>query len=245
MNMLILEPGESGALLPRSDHRWEHLSKVLRKGPGDSVLAGCTDGSIGKATIIQLDKDGLILDFSAEKEAPRLHPVTLVLGFPRPIQANRIFKDLCSLGVGEIMLTGTDLGEKSYIQSDFFRKSEYRRALLEGAEQAASPWLPQVSSHWTLDRCLASLRPAEGNWESRIVFHPDPEAVPFGSLGLSEAGRGKLILAIGSERGWTARELAVLKEAGFRLASLGDRILKTETAACAAVVLSLAKLGIM
>ncbi|MCK7479781.1 MAG: hypothetical protein M0C28_22700 [Candidatus Moduliflexus flocculans] len=46
-----------------------------------------------------------------------LRPVTLVLGFPRPIQVARILKDLCSLGVRRILMAATDLGEKSYAES--------------------------------------------------------------------------------------------------------------------------------
>jgi RsmE family RNA methyltransferase len=52
-----------------------------------------------------------------------------------------------------------------------------------------------------------------------------------------------LVLAVGSERGWTQRECELLGGSGFELASLGSRILKTETAVEAAVVLALAKLG--
>ncbi|MCK7479782.1 MAG: RsmE family RNA methyltransferase [Candidatus Moduliflexus flocculans] len=48
---------------------------------------------------------------------------------------------------------------------------------------------------------------------------------------------------MGSERGWTDRELDSLAAAGFRFASLGDRILRTETACTAAVTLALAALG--
>ena len=54
-----------------------------------------------------------------------------------------------------------------------------------------------------------------------------------------------LTLAIGSERGWTEGEVDLLEERGFRMAGLGRRILKTETAAVAAVALLLARLGRM
>jgi RsmE family RNA methyltransferase len=51
------------------------------------------------------------------------------------------------------------------------------------------------------------------------------------------------VLAIGSERGWTPAELDLLAARGFSFASLGDRILKTETAAVTAVAIALSKLG--
>jgi RsmE family RNA methyltransferase len=41
----------------------------------------------------------------------------------------------------------------------------------------------------------------------------------------------RIVYAVGSERGFTESELAVLGESGFRFVSLGERVLRTETAA--------------
>jgi RsmE family RNA methyltransferase len=52
-----------------------------------------------------------------------------------------------------------------------------------------------------------------------------------------------VVLAIGSERGWSERERDMLEAAGFLRLSLGSRALRTETACVAAVVLALEKTG--
>ncbi len=44
-----------------------------------------------------------------------------------------------------------------------------------------------------------------------------------------------LALAFGPERGWSGPERALLRAAGFELAHLGPRVLRTETAVVAAV----------
>lgn len=262
--MLILEPGEPGALIPRSDRRCEHVRKILKKKAGDRLSAGIATaspfgpapGALGEAVVESLDERGLVLGFEAfsgaGSEPEPLAPLRLILGFPRPIQANRIFKDLASLGVSEILLTGTELGEKSYLESDFFKAGEFRRPLLEGAEQAANPRLPSVSTHWSLKRCLDSLEEgaAAAGQDSaaglgqgaRLALHPGEGAPNLGALGDLAP---PLTLAIGSERGWTGAEVALLEERGFRVAGLGRRILKTETAAVAAVAILLARLGRM
>lgn len=249
MNMLFLDLEEIDAPLPRSDARVKHVLKVLRKGPGDELEAGTPDGMLGTARIESWDGAAMRFSFSAEREAPPLRPIALLLGFPRPIQANRILKDLSSLGVGHIMLSGTELGEKSYFQSDFFRNREFRQALVEGAEQAANPRLPEVETAWTLRRAIdtidaghpLSTESANGR---RWAFDPYRAAGSFGAADLPPAtAEAPLVLAIGSERGWTPAELDLLAERGFIFASLGNRILKTETAAIAAVSIALARLG--
>jgi len=52
-----------------------------------------------------------------------------------------------------------------------------------------------------------------------------------------------VVLAIGSERGWTDHEREFLKNAGFLRLSLGSRALRTETACIAAAVLAIEKIG--
>ena len=247
MNILILEEFEVGVRIPRADRRWSHVKKVLKKGPGDRIAAGLADGALGEAVVRELDEAGLVLDFEKGAEAHPLAPLRLVLGFPRPIQATRILKDLTSLGVGEIHLTGTELGEKSYALSRLFQDRDFRGPLIEGAEQAGNPRLPLVSTHWTLARCLETLA-ADGE---RIVLHPYGGAplmggpLVSGALQVAASPTAPITLAVGSERGWTETELAVLKKAGFVARSLGGRILKTETAAMAACVLALARLRLL
>lgn len=269
MNLLLLDPGENSGLIPPTDRRHEHLRRILKKGVGDTVAAGIVTesafgpapGSLGKAIIRKLDREGLVLDFEADPgqagEAPPLAPLRLLLGFPRPIQATRILKDLVSLGLAEIVLTGTELGEKSYLESGFLKDGEHRRPLLEGAEQAANPRLPTVGFHWTLARSLAALD-AMGDtvWDGglRIALHPGEDRPDLGAF-LANRGRSRadlaglavpsITLAVGSERGWTAAELAALEAAGFAACGLGSRILKTETACVAASALALWALGRM
>jgi 16S rRNA (uracil1498-N3)-methyltransferase len=252
VNILILEREEINLRLPRSDRRWAHLKKVLKKVPGDRVAAGIasgasaaggTDCELGEAIVRELDDSGLVLDFESfegeAKRPPELAPIRLILGFPRPIQANRILKDLTSLGVAEIHLTGTELGEKSYAESSIFKDKDFRAPLIEGAEQACNPRLPEVFTHWTLRRCLDAMGDRRG---LRLFLHPYGETPRLGAIGELEA---PVTLAIGSERGWTEAEVALLRAAGFEQRGLGSRILKTETAAVAAIAIALARLGLL
>lgn len=245
MNILILEPGEIGSRIPRSDRRYEHVKKVLKKAPGDRLAAGIADGALGEAIVRELGDSGMVLDFEAFEGPlgvpPALAPISLVLGFPRPIQAARILKDLTSLGVAELHLTGTELGEKSYAMSSIFKDKDFRGPLKEGAEQAGNPRLPAVFTHRSLRRCLDELAAGDSSSRgTRLFLHPYGD---YGRMGSAQGLEPPVTLAIGSERGWTETEISALRAAGFAPRRLGERILKTETAALAATVLALAALG--
>jgi len=240
--MLFLDEGDLASPLPLSDPRVRHVLKVLKKGVGDQLLAGTHDGFMGMACIETCNDSGMRFSFIPERQAPELYPITLLLGFPRPIQANRILKDLSSLGVGRIILSGTELGEKSYFQSDFFKNKEYRHALIEGVQQAANPRLPSVETAWTLARALDTLGPTSGQW----AFDPYRARANFGSVPLAASSMdAPLVLAIGSERGWTEAELDLLAEHSFTFVHMGERILKSETASVVAVSIVLARMGNM
>jgi 16S rRNA (uracil1498-N3)-methyltransferase len=245
LNILVLEEAEIGAPIPRTDRRWFHVKKVLKKKPGDRLDAGVVDGRLGKALLRSLTDKELVLDFEPERDAPPLAPIRLILGFPRPIQATRILKDLTSLGVAEIRLMGTQLGEKSYAQSSIFKDEDFRGSLIEGAEQAGNPRLPKVFTHWDVAACLRAIdpwgqSPGSSGAGKRIFLHPYGDSERMGTGSGIEA---PLTLAVGSERGWTDAEIELFRASGFTARSLGDRILKTETAALAATVLALAALG--
>ena len=69
----------------------------------------------------------------------------------------------------------------------------------------------------------------------------DPQAA-HGMRTLDVAADG-IVLAIGPEGGWSARDLAILRGNGFEGLRLGPRVLRTETAGIAAIAALQACLG--
>jgi 16S rRNA (uracil1498-N3)-methyltransferase len=242
MNIVYIKKEEIGAKLSRGDRRSGHISRILKKRPGDTIAAGCSDNTLGRARIESLDDEGLVLSYLAEREAPELRPMRLLMGFPRPIQAGRVLKDLGSMGIASIWFALSDLGEKSYAESSFFKNREFESSLIDGAEQAGNPRLPEIRLFWSVDKACEALKRSEGGVGSRFLFHPD---VALPSLAGSAAFELPVTIAIGSERGWTPRELELLGGFAFSPRYLGDRILKAETAALAASAIILSKLGYM
>lgn len=249
MNIVLFD-GEP--FFPRHDDRYQHIRKVLRKGEGDSFFAGIVDGPEGTATITKIDDTGLSFDFREERPMRPLYPVTIIIGFPRPIQLKRIFRDVASLGVSAVYLTGTELGEKSYRESTLVDRGAARDALVDGCMQAGGSAVPALEMFDSVEDVIAAVAaPPEGSalhGSSPLcvlldTVNPD---CPLVNAPLDGIGRRRpLVLTIGSERGWTARERILFRDAGFMVCSLGSRILRTETAATAALSIALARSGFM
>ena len=263
MNIVLFHPHEIDSPLPFADPRVQHLQKVLRKGPGDSFVAGMVNGPAGEARILSLSaEEGLRIQFSATSDGMPLHPVVLVIGFPRPIQLKRLLRDVASLGVQAVYLCGTELGEKSYLKSTLSQESELAAMLQDGSIQARSTHVPAVFVHRDVAACLDALGEdgamgaadtsvtVAGNSSITVALDNVAPTCSLNSFlsgcggGLELRGRG-VVAAIGSERGWTAAERELFCEAGFTLCSMGQRVLRTETAATTATAIILSHMEIL
>ncbi len=238
MNLILFAPEELGRPLARTDRRARHLLTVLRRQPGETFDAGLINGPKGKATIRAINPEAIDLDFSWGAPLPPPDPITLVVGLPRPQTARDILRDASTLGLAALHFVRTDRGDPNYAQSTLWTSGEWRRHVSAGAEQAFSTQLPELSHDRTLAEMLTTL-PTSGH---RLALD-NYEA--SGALSRVDLETPPIILAIGSERGWSPAERDRLRSSGFDLVHLGARVLRTETAVIAALAIVRAKLGLM
>ena len=247
MNICLFSQDEISKPLPRNDERAQHILKVLHKKEGDTFAAGIIGGQSGVAKINACGEEGISFDFTVNGDGKPLSPLEMIIGFPRPIQLKRLLRDIAALGVSRVHLTGTDLGEKSYMQSTLVERGAVYKMLLDGTVQAGSTHVPEFFLYKTLDECLKAIEISEGG-ETAGRFALD-NVNPAMSLkdAMAEKGyeQGRIIAAIGSERGWTDRERGVLEVAGYVRCGMGERIMRTETAATVAGSIILSQCGII
>ena len=237
MNIVLFNEEELDRPLAKDDARALHVLNVIGCRQGDSFDVGLIDGPRGKACIEAATYRGLELDFHFSETVPRLYPVTMIIGLPRPPNARRILKDLTTQGADTLHFVATDKGEKSYLKSRLWTDGEYERLLREGAEQAFCTRLPEVVIHESLTACLEQLSDAT----DRLALDNYEAAIPLGTF---QPSQERCVLAIGSERGWSAAERNLLRKNRFELVNIGDRVLKTETACIAGLTLILHKMSI-
>jgi 16S rRNA (uracil1498-N3)-methyltransferase len=238
VNLILFEPAETATPLPRHDPRATHILEVLRRRVGETFDAGLVNGPLGKGKLAAIEANALVLTFCWNPAPPPpLDPITLVIGLPRPQTARDILRDATALGVATLHFVATEKGETSYAQSTLWSSGEWRRHLLAGAQQAFDTRLPALTHGRALLETLATL-PASG---TRLALDNYEAARPLSATVIT----APVVLAIGGERGWSAREREQLRAHGFTLAHLGPRVLRTETAGFAALALVRARLGLM
>ncbi len=265
MNIVLFDSEEIEEPLPLYDERASHILKVLKKNVGDTFEAGIIGSMAGKALIMQINDEGIAFNFTPNNDGRPLYPVSVIIGFPRPIQLKRLFRDMAGLGVCEIHLAGTELGEKSYMDSTIVERGAAYEALKDGSSQAKSTYIPQLFVYPSVKNCLETLTKEDlcFNHSSSIKTALDNvrsscslNALLSHNYGAADSIRDymsmdqmhngpKVYAAIGSERGWTDNERALLEQYKFVLTLMGTRVLRTETAATTAVTIILSQLGIL
>jgi len=240
VNLLLFEPAETAAPLPRTDARAAHILTVLRRAVGDTFDCGLINGLRGKATLAAVSATALTLTFVwGATPPPAPAPLTLVLGLPRPQTARDLLRDTTTLGVAALHFALTDRSDRNYASSSLWSSGEWRRHLILGAEQAFDTHLPAVTHGRPLAEIVATLPPAT----TRLVLDNYESPAPLSECHVLRDT--SVVLALGPERGWSAGERALFRAHGFTFAHLGPRVLRAETAALAAVTLVRAKLGLL
>ena len=228
MNIILFGADEINSPFPRNDQRVVHILSVLRRKLGDSTDVGLINGPRGKATLTSVSQESVEFDFQWLQEPPALLPIDLIVGLSRPQTCRKVLQEATSLGVRRIAFVSTDRGEDSYAKSKLWTSDQWKRLIREGVQQAFTTRFPVVEFGISINEAIDSTATADrliclDNYEATIDLLP---AVDKSS---------SVVIAIGSERGWTERERAIFSDAQFTFAHLGDRPLRTETAMIAAV----------
>ncbi|MBN2281596.1 MAG: RsmE family RNA methyltransferase [Candidatus Marinimicrobia bacterium] len=236
MNLVLFEADEIGATIPGQDPRAEHVRRTLRLKEEDTFAAGIINGPMGRARLQVLTKLEMIIEFIPEKPASLAFPLLLIVGLTRPQIAKHIFRESASMGIEKLWFYPTELGEKSYLDSDFWQEKNYRTQLIKGAGQGVTTHLPEVKISESLHRVLSEI-PADFERIALDNIRPVRSITPY------QFQKNKIALLLGSERGLTEGERDHLENSGFVLLKMGERVLRTDTACIAGMTLVLSKLG--
>ena len=202
--------------------RFLHIRDILKVSIGDFLSVGVLEEDLGVGIVVDILSDKIVLRINLRERAPNPITCNVILALPRPIVLNRILISLTSLGVKTIYLLHTKRVEKSYWQSPLLKEKRIKESLKLGLEQSKDTILPDVFIKKSFKEFIKNL-PVLLEGAKGVIADP----VFTNSLERSNDNR---LLAIGPEGGFMDYELESFQRCGFKGVSLGQRILKVETA---------------
>jgi 16S rRNA (uracil1498-N3)-methyltransferase len=215
----VLGPGEYVLSGPDA----HHLATVRRFAPGDHVTLFNGDGHDYPAEIVSVGKRAVALNVRGAVATARELPFPVVVGsaLPKGDRADFLIEKLTELGATRFVPL---LTARAVVRPKAGIAEKLARAVIEASKQCGRNVLMAVEEpqDWSAFVARADLPAA------RVVLHTGPDLAPA----RAEAG---VALAIGPEGGFAPDELALAAAHGWNAATLGPRVLRTETAALAAV----------
>ncbi len=210
-----------------------HLGHVLRAHAGQ--LYELSDGSAAwLARIESVARNRVEFSLLDQLSTPRpIADIALLLSIVKFDAFEWALEKATELGVGRIVPLAAERSEKGLLAGAAKRAQRWQKILLEASQQSRRLRVPGLESLAKPAQAFAAQ-----SAEIRLMLSERSDAPSLRSS-LEGADRSKAVasasLAIGPEGGWTEEELAVARAVGFREASLGQLILRTETAVIAAL----------
>ena len=209
-----------------------HLLRVLRLPPGAEIEVFDGAGNAFSARFAGVDGEGRCLVERGAGLPAREPGMRLAVGMavPKGDGLTGVVRQLAEIGADSITPLTTDYSEGRATPA---RLARWRAAALSGTRQSGRATVPRVAAARSLPDWLRS-ELAPDRW---IATPGEAPHVPPGIPG--PAAPGNRVLAIGPEGGFSAGEIADACRHGFRRLDLGERILRTGTAAVVAAALLL------
>jgi 16S rRNA (uracil1498-N3)-methyltransferase len=238
------------------DEAAEHLGRVLRAETGQ--LYELSDGErvwIARVERVAVSKRGPSrIDFSLvepiEAAEPSVH-IELLISIVKFDRFEWCLEKATELGVDEIVPLAAARTDKALIAAAAKRQERWKRIILESAQQSRRLRPPILHAALPPDKALAQssaslkvfLSERREAKSLRIVMDQDSLQVAQALLPLRLSSQAEakppatptISLAVGPEGGWANDEIASASAIGFLEASLGENILRTETAVIASL----------
>jgi 16S rRNA (uracil1498-N3)-methyltransferase len=230
-------PLTSGKRITLEGNAASHITRVLRLRVGAALVVFDGSGGEYEASIDKAHGGAVTVAIGEHRAIERESPLALTLaqGVSRGERMDLVVQKATELGVTQLVpvLTERSVVRLTAQQSD--RKVNHWRAIaIAACEQCGRNRLPSVAPPVALAAFLRGEESTGAAGHTRLLLSPEGTAT---LQDLLRPGANALTVLIGPEGGLTDEEEQAAVAAGFSPVRLGPRVLRTETAAIAALAL--------
>lgn len=218
-----------GGLLALTPEQDRYLARVLRLSEGEQVEVFDGLGEVWDGVLVEEPGARFLRLAGPRGAAAKAGAVLLAQALCKGEKLELVVQKATELGVDRVVPFAAERSVvKLSSERGASRAGRLRRVAQEAARQCGRASVPEIDEPRSFDELLA-LPEARGG----LLLDTDPGASPLGQLPLPE----RVLLAVGPEGGFSPAERERARAAGLQPASLGRRVLRTETCGLVAVAL--------
>lgn len=228
MTRFFVSPEEmQGDFLVLTGENADH-AKVLRLKSGENVLIcdGCGNECVCVVSDVSPGQISLVVHKRQESMSEPKVRASIYMAFPKADKLEHVIQKATELGAYEIVAFPSARCVSRPDEKSLKKKQErWQKIAASAAEQSGRGLVPQII---VLGSYSEALKRA-GECELSILFYENERATTL-KMALEDSAFQTVSLLTGPEGGLESREVEMAKEAGFRICTLGSRILRCETA---------------
>lgn len=213
-----------------------HALRSLRLRSGDEVTLADGSGAVAAGRLVHATDGDTMVRVESTHRVIRPRPlVSVALSPPKGDRLAWAVQKLAELGVDEVVLIHTERSVRSWEAERLGRAVDRLRAVArEAAMQSRQPFVMELAAGGSLGDALDS-----GAGPVVVLWEGGTERLG----GVLPLDPGQVRLVVGPEGGLSEEEVADSRRAGALVATLGQNVLRTETASIVGAALVLARYG--
>ena len=203
-------------------------AKVLRLKQGEQVLVCDGQGKEALCTVSDVSNGqiSLVVDSTRDSHTEPKVKVSVYMAFPKADKLEHVIQKATELGAYEIVAFPTARCVSRPDEKSLAKKKErWQKIAASAAEQSGRGCVPQVVVLDSYNKALERGKSADLS----ILFYENERATTL-KMALEANTCESVAILTGPEGGLEEREVELAKDAGFRICTLGSRILRCETA---------------
>lgn len=215
-----------------------HLSRVLRAHAGEKVWLVDEQGSSFQAEVIEVEPQQTRLVL-LEKETPAESKIQILLAqaLIRSKNMDLVVQKATELGVWAVVPIEASRSVLKLEGREGARRERWQKIAREAAKQSRRTDIPLILGPQSFSGFLETRDESEMLILSEAGGQHLRDLLVKASPNPSIRGIPRVVLLVGPEGGWDKEEVRLAEEKGFTAVSLGRRILRSETAALAALAM--------
>lgn len=230
--LYISQPISGNEELTVEGERAHYLSRVLRLKPGSDVTLFDGSGSEYPSVVVAVKRQFVLLKTGqpVSRDTESHLPIRLIQGISRGERMDFVVQKATELGVQQISPVLTEYSVVKLKAERAQRRVQHWNKIAQSAcEQSGRNKIPIIDEPIALHELLQQTEPAA----CKLLLQPS-SPVSLQHIGKAETA---VDLLIGPEGGVSDAEIELATNSGFTAVSLGPRVMRTETAALAAIAI--------
>lgn len=219
------------------NENYNHLKNSVRIKINELILVsinGFKQSFDYLTKVIDIDDEKIILDILEKSKSKELkYKINLYQGMPKSDKMEFIIEKAVELGVFSITPVDMDFSISKFNDKNKSSKIlRYNKISKSASEQSKRSIIPEVRDNMNFSEMIMSIK----NDRFNILFYENAEGIELTHKFINDLKNNiveneNINIIIGPEGGFSDKEIELAKNNNVHILSLGERILRTETAA--------------